>query len=107
MKIVVGIHVFAQYFQHKIKFAADAVAFYYFLQFVYPGTRAILDPFNKQIDDLTKQRTDTENAIPVTISELGDGVFKVEMKTPLMPGQYAFLLKAGAQAYRVYDFAVN
>lgn len=39
----------------------------YFLQFVYPGTRAVFDPLNRQVDDLTKQRTDVDNAIPMTM----------------------------------------
>ncbi len=39
----------------------------YFLQSIYPGTRAAFDPLNRQIDDLTKQRTDTDNAIPMTM----------------------------------------
>ena len=39
----------------------------YFLRFVYSGTRELFDPLNKQIDELTKQRTDTDNSIPVTM----------------------------------------
>ena len=39
----------------------------YFLQYVYPGSRATFDPLNKQVDDLSKQRTDAENSIPVTM----------------------------------------
>lgn len=50
---------------------------------------------------------DPKKTIPFVVSELGDGIFKVEVKVPLVPGEYAFLLKAGAQAYRVYDFTIK
>jgi hypothetical protein len=39
----------------------------HFLQHVYPGTRGLFDPLNQRVADLTKQRTETDNAIPVTM----------------------------------------
>ena len=39
----------------------------HFLEFVYAGTRTVLDPLHKQRDELTKQRTDTDNSIPMTM----------------------------------------
>jgi hypothetical protein len=47
-----------------------------------------------------------KDAIQFTIKDLGDGVFSVEPNSPLEPGQYGFVLRAGSDAYRIYDFDV-
>ncbi len=39
----------------------------HFVQFVHPKTRLTFEPLQKQLDDLTKQRTETDNAIAVTM----------------------------------------
>lgn len=39
----------------------------HFVQFVHPKTRQTFEPLQKQLDDLTKQRTDTDNAIAITM----------------------------------------
>jgi hypothetical protein len=50
---------------------------------------------------------DPKNTIPVKIDELGDGIFKVEIVSPLKPGEYAFVIRAGSDKYRIYDFRVQ
>lgn len=49
---------------------------------------------------------DPKNTIPFSMSEMGDGIFKVEMNSSLASGQYAFVLKALGDSYRIYDFQV-
>ncbi len=39
----------------------------HFVQFVHPKTRTTFEPLQKQIDEMTKQRTDTDAAIPITM----------------------------------------
>jgi hypothetical protein len=39
----------------------------YFLQAVYPGTRAVFDPLTKEVDSLEKQRKDVDLAVPVSM----------------------------------------
>ena len=50
---------------------------------------------------------DPKNTLPFSIAELADGIFKAEMAAPLVAGQYAFILRAGDTAYRIYDFQVK
>lgn len=50
---------------------------------------------------------DPKNTIPFTVNEVGDGIFKVDVTSPLKPGEYAFVIKAGSDKYRLYDFHVN
>jgi hypothetical protein len=49
---------------------------------------------------------DPKDAIQFDVDEIGDGVFKVSPLVPLAAGEYGFLLRAGSEAYRVYDFQV-
>lgn len=49
---------------------------------------------------------DPKNTIPVKIEEVGDGIFKVEIISALKPGEYAFVIRAGSDKYRIYDFRV-
>lgn len=58
-------------------------------------------PFNATVG------VDPKNTIPFAVREMGDGIFKVEMSSQLQAGQYAFLLRAGSDAYRIYDFEVK
>lgn len=39
----------------------------HFVQFVHPKTRTTFEPLQKQIDDMTKQRNDTDAAIAITM----------------------------------------
>jgi hypothetical protein len=39
----------------------------HFVQFVHPKTRTTFEPLQKQVDELTKQRDDVENAIAITM----------------------------------------
>lgn len=50
---------------------------------------------------------DPKNTIPIKIDEVGDGIFKVEIVSPLKPGEYAFVIRAGSDKYRIYDFRVQ
>jgi len=50
---------------------------------------------------------DPKNTIPFAVNEVGDGIFKVEITSPLKPGEYAFVIRAGSDKYRIYDFRVN
>lgn len=50
---------------------------------------------------------DPKATIPFTMAEAGDGAFRVAVKTPLAPGEYAFILRAGSDSYRIYDFSVR
>jgi hypothetical protein len=49
---------------------------------------------------------DPKDAVQFSVEELGDGVFKVRPMAPLKAGEYAFVLRAGSEAYRIYDFSV-
>lgn len=55
---------------------------------------------------------DPKNTLPFTMTDLGDGVFRVEMTGALEPGEYGFVLigqseRAKQTVYRVYDFTVK
>jgi hypothetical protein len=50
---------------------------------------------------------DPKNTIQFSMDEIGDSIFKVFPKAALASGQYAFALRAGSDAYRIYDFEVN
>ncbi len=50
---------------------------------------------------------DPKYTIPFSIAEIGDSIFEVKILSELAPGQYGFVLKAGNDAYRIYDFQVN
>lgn len=50
---------------------------------------------------------DPKYTIPFSITEIGDSIFEVKMNSQLTPGQYGFVLRAGNDAYRIYDFQVN
>lgn len=54
---------------------------------------------------------DPKNTVPFTITELGGGAFRVELTTPLEPGEYGFVLlgereRRSGTLFRIYDFAV-
>lgn len=55
---------------------------------------------------------DPKNTLPFTITELGNGLFRVEPNQPLEPGEYGFVLlgerggRAGGALFRIYDFRV-
>lgn len=49
---------------------------------------------------------DPKDALQFDIEEIGDGVFKATPLSPLAAGEYGFLLRAGSDAYRVYDFQI-
>ena len=46
-----------------------------------------------------------KDAIQFSMDEIGDGIFAVT-PTTLAPGEYGFVLKAGSDTYRIYDFSV-
>ncbi|WP_375403759.1 hypothetical protein [uncultured Sphingomonas sp.] len=47
-----------------------------------------------------------KDAIQFSIEEIGDGIFSVTPSV-LSAGQYGLVLRAGGEAYRVYDFGVS
>lgn len=47
-----------------------------------------------------------KDALQFSVDELGDGIFLV-VPSPLPVGQYGFVLRAGSEAYRIYDFSVS
>ncbi len=49
---------------------------------------------------------DPKDAIQFSVKEIRDGAFQVIPLAPLEPGQYGFVLRAGSDAYRIYDFSV-
>ena len=49
---------------------------------------------------------DPRNTLPFTVSETGDGVFKVAPPA-LEPGEYGFVLPGDRGRYRIYDFAIT
>ena len=54
---------------------------------------------------------DPKNTLPFTITELGNGGFRVEPAQPLEPGEYGFVLlgereRRGGTLFRIYDFSV-
>lgn len=49
---------------------------------------------------------DPKDAIQFSVDEIRDSVFEVLLSAPLEPGEYAFILRAGSDAYRIYDFKV-
>ncbi len=65
--------------------AQKKVIYDYFIEHVYSETRPIFDPLHKQATDLTKQRADTDNAIPTSL---------VMADNP--PGRETFVLMRGA-----------
>lgn len=50
---------------------------------------------------------DPAHVLPFSTSEIGDSIFRVEPDAPLPPGQYGFVLRAGSDAYRIYDFQIR
>ena len=50
---------------------------------------------------------DAKNTLQFSMSEIGDGIFRVEMNATLPSGQYGFVLRAGSDHYRIYDFTVR
>ncbi|WP_126177139.1 hypothetical protein [Tsuneonella rigui] len=50
---------------------------------------------------------DPKLAIQFSVEELQDGIFAVRPLTALQPGEYGFVLSAGSDAYRIYDFSVS
>lgn len=50
---------------------------------------------------------DSKYTIPFAVDEVGDGIFKVSVSTPLAAGDYAFAIRAGSDKYRLYEFHVN
>lgn len=50
---------------------------------------------------------DPKDAVQFSVEEIGDNIFAVTTAAALLPGQYAFVLKAGSDAYRIYDFSVG
>lgn len=49
---------------------------------------------------------DPKHAIQFGVEEIGDGVFAVRPASALASGEYAFVLRMGDSAYRLYDFRV-
>ena len=49
---------------------------------------------------------DPKDAIQFDVEEIGDSIFKVTPLSSLIPGEYGFVLRAGSEAYRIYDFSV-
>lgn len=49
---------------------------------------------------------DPKNTLPFNVEEVADGTFKVQTGE-LKPGEYAFVIRAGSDKYRLYDFRVN
>ena len=47
------------------------------------------------------------DAIQFSVQDVRDGIFAVRPMQPLQPGQYGFVLRAGSDAYRIYDFSVR
>lgn len=85
----------------------------HFLKYVYAGSRTVLEPLQKQIDDLSKQRSDLENAIPVSmimqdlptprdtfVLRRGEYTLKGEKVTPGVPSVFP-PLPAGAPSNRL------
>lgn len=50
---------------------------------------------------------DPKDALQFTVDELSDGIFAVTPSSQLETGEYGFVLRAGSDAYRIYDFAVR
>lgn len=50
---------------------------------------------------------DPKGAIQFSVEELQDGIFSVRPLAALEPGEYGFVLSAGSDAYRIYDFTVG
>ena len=48
-----------------------------------------------------------KDAVQFNVEELRDGVFAVTPMASLEPGEFAFVLRAGSDAYRIYDFTVK
>jgi len=55
----------------------------------------------------TKVGLNPKDAIQFSINDLGDGVFSVQPNAPLPSGEYGFVLRAGSDSYRIYDFDVT
>lgn len=49
---------------------------------------------------------DPKDAIQFAVEEIGDGIFAVGPIAALKPGEYGFVLRAGSDSYRIYDFGV-
>ncbi len=55
---------------------------------------------------------DPKNTLPFGMTDLGDGVFNVDLPSDLPPGEYGFVLIGESQrskqsVYRVYDFTIT
>lgn len=50
---------------------------------------------------------DSKNAIPFSIEEIGDSIFKATPQSELAPGEYGFILRAGGDSYRIFDFSIS
>jgi hypothetical protein len=50
---------------------------------------------------------DPKDTVQFAIEEIGDSIFSVQLSSPLAPGEYGFVLKAGADSYRIYDFSIK
>lgn len=50
---------------------------------------------------------DPKDASRFDLEEIGDGIFKVSPQSVLAPGEYGFVLRAGSDAYRIYDFQLS
>lgn len=55
---------------------------------------------------------DPKNTLPFTVTDLGDGLFRVDMPQDLPPGQYGFILMGERERrkgtlFRIYDFGVG
>lgn len=49
---------------------------------------------------------DPKDAIQVASDEIDDGIFRVRATEPMSPGSYGFVLRAGSDVYRIYDFTI-
>jgi hypothetical protein len=47
----------------------------------------------------------SKDAVPCSVEKLGDGTFRVRPKSPLAPGEYAFM--PSAEGGRLWDFGVD
>lgn len=49
---------------------------------------------------------DPKDSIQFAIEEIRDGIFSATPLSPLEAGEYGFVLRAGSDSYRIYDFRV-
>lgn len=50
---------------------------------------------------------DPKNALPFEAEDLGDGIFRIQFASDLVPGEYAFVLPGGKTSFRIYDFSIR